>query len=81
MTVHVIEPATEEVLAELPQAGIDETDAAVERARAAFPAWHRIAPGERAALLRRAATLVRECVWRERSTPACCRSTRTRRCA
>src|SRR5919107_1148915 len=31
--VTVIEPATEEVLAELPQAGVEETDAAIARAR------------------------------------------------
>ncbi|MGH3991953.1 MAG: aldehyde dehydrogenase family protein, partial [Pseudonocardiaceae bacterium] len=37
----VIEPATEEVMAELPQAGVEETDAAVARARDAFPAWRR----------------------------------------
>jgi acyl-CoA reductase-like NAD-dependent aldehyde dehydrogenase len=60
MSVRVIEPATEEVLAELPQAGVEETDAAVARARDAFPAWRRIAPGERAALMRRVAALVGE---------------------
>jgi len=32
----VIEPATEQVLAEVPQAGIDETDQAVARAKAAY---------------------------------------------
>ena len=30
--VRVVEPATEEVMAELPQAGVDEADAAVARA-------------------------------------------------
>jgi betaine-aldehyde dehydrogenase len=58
--VTVIEPATEEVLAELPQAGADEADAAIERAREAFPAWRAMAPGERADLLRAVAALVRE---------------------
>jgi acyl-CoA reductase-like NAD-dependent aldehyde dehydrogenase len=47
----VIEPATEAVLQELPDAGIEEVDAAVARARAAFPAWRALAPGSRAALL------------------------------
>ncbi len=56
----VIEPATEEVLAELPRAGAEETDAAVARAREAFPAWKAIAPGERAGLMRAVAALVRE---------------------
>src|SRR5215213_785411 len=60
MTVQVIEPATEEILAELPQAGVEETDAAIARAREAFPAWRRIAPGERAALMRSVGALVAE---------------------
>jgi betaine-aldehyde dehydrogenase len=60
MTVTVIEPATEEVLAELPQAGVEECDAAIERARAAFPAWRAVSPGERAALLRGVGALVAE---------------------
>jgi acyl-CoA reductase-like NAD-dependent aldehyde dehydrogenase len=58
--VSVIEPATEEVLAELPQAGVEETDVAVARAREAFPAWKAITPGERAGLMRAVAALVRE---------------------
>jgi acyl-CoA reductase-like NAD-dependent aldehyde dehydrogenase len=49
--IRVIEPATEEVMAELPRAGVEETDAAIERAREAFPAWRAMAPGERSALL------------------------------
>jgi acyl-CoA reductase-like NAD-dependent aldehyde dehydrogenase len=60
MTVQVIEPATEEVLAVLPKAGVEETDAAIARAREAFPAWRRIAPSERADLMRRVAALVGE---------------------
>jgi acyl-CoA reductase-like NAD-dependent aldehyde dehydrogenase len=60
VTIQVIEPATEEVLAELPQAGVDEADAAIERARDAFPAWRAVSPGERAALMRGVATLVAE---------------------
>jgi len=58
--VKVIEPAAEEVMAELPKAGIDEADAAIARAHDAFPAWKRVAPGERAALLRAVAAGVRE---------------------
>jgi acyl-CoA reductase-like NAD-dependent aldehyde dehydrogenase len=58
--VSVVEPATEEVMAELPKAGIEEADAAIARAREAFPAWRRVAPGERAALLRAVAAGVRE---------------------
>jgi betaine-aldehyde dehydrogenase len=50
-TIEVIEPATEQVMAELPRAGVEEVDAAVARAKAAFPAWRALAPGERAVLL------------------------------
>ncbi len=50
--LQVIEPATEGTLAELEQAGVEETDAAVARAKAAFPAWRRVSPPDRAALLR-----------------------------
>jgi len=49
--IEVIEPATEAVLEELPRAGVEEVDAAVERARQAFPAWRAIAPADRASLL------------------------------
>jgi acyl-CoA reductase-like NAD-dependent aldehyde dehydrogenase len=56
----VLNPATEEPIAELEQAGEAGADAAVERARKAFPEWRSLAPGERAHLLRRLATLVEE---------------------
>src|SRR5437899_1743445 len=56
----VLNPATEEVIAELEQAGVEETDAAVARAKAAFPAWRDVAPQDRGRLLRRLATLVEE---------------------
>jgi acyl-CoA reductase-like NAD-dependent aldehyde dehydrogenase len=58
--VIVLNPATEEPLAELDSAGVEETDAAVARARAAFPTWRAVAPTDRARLLRRLATLVEE---------------------
>src|SRR3954447_20957189 len=56
--ITVLNPATEEPIAELPEAGVEETDAAVARAKAAFPAWRAVAPADRARLLRRLATLV-----------------------
>src|SRR6478672_10411304 len=56
--IEVIEPATEQVMAEVPRAGIEETDAAVERAKRAFPGWRAIAPGERSALLHRLANAI-----------------------
>jgi betaine-aldehyde dehydrogenase len=52
MSLQVIEPATEQVLEEIPRAGAEEVDEAVSRAKAAFPAWAAVAPGDRAALLR-----------------------------
>jgi acyl-CoA reductase-like NAD-dependent aldehyde dehydrogenase len=60
MTITVLNPATEKPIAELEEAGVEETDAAVARAKAAFPAWSAVAPGDRARLLRRLATLVEE---------------------
>ena len=48
----VLEPATEEVLEQVPRAGPAEVDAAVARTREAFPAWRALAPGVRAGLLR-----------------------------
>ena len=39
---------------------MEETDAAVARAKAAYPAWRAVAPNDRAGLLRRLATLVEE---------------------
>ena len=53
--LEVLEPATEQVLAELPQAGVEEADAAVARARAAYPAWRAVAPADRSKLLHRLA--------------------------
>ena len=56
----VFNPATEEPIAELEQSGVEETDAIVARARAAFPAWRALAPADRGRLLRRLAGLVEE---------------------
>src|SRR4051795_12321214 len=53
--IEVLEPATAEVMAEVPQAGLEEADAAVARAKAAFPAWRAVAPSDRSALLHRLA--------------------------
>ncbi|HEX2709108.1 MAG TPA: aldehyde dehydrogenase family protein [Solirubrobacterales bacterium] len=47
----MIEPATEQVMAELPRAGVEEVDAAVARAKAAFPGWRDVSPSDRGALL------------------------------
>jgi acyl-CoA reductase-like NAD-dependent aldehyde dehydrogenase len=51
----VIEPATARPMAEVPRARVEEVDAAVAKAKAAFPAWRDVAPGDRAALIHRLA--------------------------
>jgi acyl-CoA reductase-like NAD-dependent aldehyde dehydrogenase len=58
--IEVLEPATAEVMAEVPRAGIEETDAAVARAKEAFPAWRAVSPGDRSSLLHRLADSVEE---------------------
>jgi acyl-CoA reductase-like NAD-dependent aldehyde dehydrogenase len=60
LSLSVLNPATEESIAELPEAGVEETNEAVARARAAFPAWRGVPPSDRARLLRGLARLVEE---------------------
>jgi len=59
-TFTVINPATEEPVADVPLTDQAGTDAAIEAAHAAFPSWRGVAPGERARLLRRFAAVVEE---------------------
>src|SRR4051794_26231712 len=47
-------------MATIPRAGVEEADAAVARARAAYPAWRAVAPGDRAKLLARLGAMVEE---------------------
>ncbi|SES36799.1 aldehyde dehydrogenase family protein [Actinokineospora terrae] len=54
----VVNPATEEVIASVGLAGVDEADRAIERAAAAFAGWRAVAPADRARLLRRFADAV-----------------------
>src|SRR5262245_38983344 len=54
----VINPATEEIVASIQLADEGEADAAIERARGAFDSWRRLAPGDRAEVLRRFASHV-----------------------
>ncbi|MBN6056368.1 aldehyde dehydrogenase [Nonomuraea sp. RK-328] len=54
----IINPATEEVVADVEMADAAEVDRAVERARRAYASWRAVAPGDRARLLRRFADLV-----------------------
>jgi acyl-CoA reductase-like NAD-dependent aldehyde dehydrogenase len=60
MRLRVVNPANGRPIAELDEAGIEETDRAVAMALAAFPAWRAVKPGDRARLLRRLAVLVEE---------------------
>jgi acyl-CoA reductase-like NAD-dependent aldehyde dehydrogenase len=53
--ISVIEPATGQVMAEVEQADAERTDEAVARAKAAFPAWRDMTPGDRAAMLHKLA--------------------------
>jgi len=54
----VLNPATEEPVTTVTQVSAEETDLAIARAEAAWPAWRAIAPGERARMLRAFAALV-----------------------
>jgi 5-carboxymethyl-2-hydroxymuconic-semialdehyde dehydrogenase len=53
-----VNPATQEVLAEVARGGTQEIDAAVAAAKAAFPAWAGKPATERAALLRKLGDLI-----------------------
>jgi acyl-CoA reductase-like NAD-dependent aldehyde dehydrogenase len=54
----VVNPATEQAVTTIAQATAEQADAAIERAAAAQAAWRDVAPGDRAALLRRFAAAV-----------------------
>jgi acyl-CoA reductase-like NAD-dependent aldehyde dehydrogenase len=53
--LEVLNPATEEVLERLEPADAADADAAVARAKAAFPKWRAVEPADRSRLLRRLA--------------------------
>ena len=57
-TYDVISPVNETVVETVPSAGRAEIDERVERAHRAFATWRRVAPGDRARLLRRFAEAV-----------------------
>jgi acyl-CoA reductase-like NAD-dependent aldehyde dehydrogenase len=54
----VINPATELIIRSVPSISLEETDAAIDKAAAAFETWRNVAPADRAQLLRRFAALV-----------------------
>jgi acyl-CoA reductase-like NAD-dependent aldehyde dehydrogenase len=56
--LEVVNPASEEVIAEVGLATVTDVDRAIERAATAVPAWRAVAPADRARLLRRFADAV-----------------------
>lgn len=56
----VLNPATEEVLAECPHASVADLDQALESAEGAFAEWRAKSPWDRAAILKEAARLIME---------------------
>ncbi len=56
----VVNPATEQVVGEAPEASADQARAAARAAKEAFASWSRTTPGERADLLRAAGDRVRD---------------------
>lgn len=54
----LLNPATEQPITDVPMASLEQADAAIAAAHEAFAAWRAVAPGERAALLRRFASVV-----------------------
>ncbi|MDX6414044.1 MAG: aminobutyraldehyde dehydrogenase, partial [Gaiellaceae bacterium] len=57
-TIDVVNPATGETIASVPNASADDVDAAVERAKKALPDWLDATPGERAELLLKLADVI-----------------------
>ena len=57
-TFTVVNPATEQAVVDVPLTDLAGTDAAISAAHEAFQSWRAVAPGERAALLRRFAAVV-----------------------
>ncbi|MEY4749425.1 MAG: hypothetical protein RIQ60_1639, partial [Pseudomonadota bacterium] len=57
-TFETVNPATQQVLAEVARGGADEVNAAVAAAKAAFPAWAARPATERAALVRKLGELI-----------------------
>jgi acyl-CoA reductase-like NAD-dependent aldehyde dehydrogenase len=54
----IVNPATEQVIADVPQTPLAEVDGAIERANRAFESWRQVAPADRGRLLRRFAEVV-----------------------
>ena len=59
-TLAVVNPATEEVLAEVAYGGREETKQALEAAQRALPDWMKQTPWDRGKILKKTADLMRE---------------------
>jgi acyl-CoA reductase-like NAD-dependent aldehyde dehydrogenase len=59
-TYEIVNPATEQVVGQAPEATVADVEAATAAAAHAFPAWSRTSPEERARLLERAADVIRD---------------------
>lgn len=59
-TIALRNPATTEIVRELPEATVEDADAAIAAAKAASPAWRAVAPADRARLMRRFADKIGE---------------------
>jgi len=60
MELKIINPANEEVLTELEEADVANLEEKISLAKKAFPAWSRVAPSDRARILRKIALLVED---------------------
>jgi acyl-CoA reductase-like NAD-dependent aldehyde dehydrogenase len=58
-TYDIVNPATEEVVGQAPNASVADAEAAAAAAREAFPAWAATPVEERLALLKKAAEAIR----------------------
>ena len=56
--IEVINPATEEIFAQVPMATKEDVNKAIKAADAAFPAWAKLSPAQRGGYLRKAGELV-----------------------
>src|SRR5438067_12195590 len=59
-TVEIRDPATGELVDNVPQAGVDETRQTIDAAHAAFRAWADMLPATRAQILTKGAALARQ---------------------
>jgi betaine-aldehyde dehydrogenase len=59
-TIEIYSPGTQESLGHIADAGAKDVDAAVQAAHRAFPAWRKLAPQERVAMVKRVTQLLRD---------------------